>query len=138
MLKHSPFLGRHIILAYLCLRNMSDRHTALVRLGYSSIIYMKPRTVSFANGGPRPAKGSERTVDYKGNEHSKPIHSEFHHITSAVLINKGWHASAFPPLFFLVLFLPCYSIERKLWLMKHIGKKERDTFTDERYLQWGM
>lgn len=54
---------------------------------------MKPRTVSFANGGPRPAKGSERTVDYKGNEHSKPIHSEFHHITSAVLIGDGQGAT---------------------------------------------
>ena len=101
---------------------MSDRHTALVRLGYSSIIYMKPRTVSFANGGPRPAKGSERTVDYKGNEHSKPIHSEFHHITSAVLINKGWHASAFPPLFFLVRF------SRKL-VGEWISKKSRYTLT---------
>lgn len=98
---------------------------------------MKPRTVSFANGGPRPAKGSERTVDYKGNEHSKPIHSEFHHITSAVLINKGWHASAFPPLFVLVLS-PMFSAESRFWLMKHIGKKERDTISDERYLQWGM
>lgn len=28
----------------------------------------------------------QMTVDYKGGEHSKLIHSEFHHITSAVLI----------------------------------------------------
>ena len=84
---------------------------------------MKPRTVSFANGGPRPAKGSERTVDYKGNEHSKPIHSEFHHITSAVLIIKGWHASAFPPLFFLV------RLSRNLVGEFRISKKSRYSLT---------
>ena len=39
--------------------------------------------------GHAPQGGSERTVDYKGGEHSKPISSEFHHITSAVLIEDG-------------------------------------------------
>ena len=44
-----------------------------------------------------------RTVDYNGGEHSKPIHSEFHHITSAVSIGRVGVQSAFPPASFCML-----------------------------------
>lgn len=54
--------------------------------------------------GHAPKGVPMRTVDYKGDEHSKPIHSEFHHITSAVPIGADRsairRASARSPFFY--------------------------------------